>query len=67
MIENCLKSGKSMKNKKMIGNLMLILTAMIWGSAFVAQRVGMDDIGPLTFTAARMVFAFAATALRRRR
>ena len=52
-----------MKNKKMIGNLMLILTAMIWGSAFVAQRVGMDDIGPLTFTAARMVFAFAATAL----
>ena len=42
---------------------MLILTAMIWGSAFVAQRVGMDDIGPLTFTAARMVFAFAATAL----
>lgn len=33
--------------------LLLILTAMIWGFAFVAQSVAMNDIGPLTFNAAR--------------
>ena len=34
---------------------MLILTAMIWGAAFVAQDVGMDHVGPFTFNAARMI------------
>ncbi len=35
--------------KKMTGKntLMLFLTAFIWGTAFVAQSVGMDYIGPL--------------------
>lgn len=28
---------------------MLILTAFIWGTAFVAQSVGMDYLGPFTF------------------
>ncbi len=37
------------------GNLMLILTAMIWGAAFVAQDVGMDYVEPFTFNAARMI------------
>lgn len=46
-----------MKNKKMLGNLLLILTAAIWGTAFVGQRVGMEKIEPLTFNAARMVLA----------
>lgn len=32
---------------------MLILTAMIWGAAFVAQSVGMDYVGPFTFLMAR--------------
>ena len=38
--------------KKMTGKntLMLFLTAFIWGTAFVAQSVGMDYIGPFTFT-----------------
>ena len=40
-----------MNNKKMLGNLLLLLTAMIWGTAFVAQRVGMDSIEPITFNA----------------
>ena len=31
----------------------LLLAAAIWGFAFVAQRVGMDYIGPFTFTAVR--------------
>ena len=48
-----------MKNK-LFGPLILLLTAMIWGTAFVAQRVGMDHIEPLTFTAARMILAAVA-------
>lgn len=35
------------------GNLMLLLTAFIWGSAFVAQSTGMKYIGPFTFLAIR--------------
>ena len=41
----------------MLGNLLLLLTAMIWGTAFVAQRVGMDSIEPITFNASRMALA----------
>ncbi len=44
-----------MKSKKLISNSMLILTALIWGSAFVAQTVGMDFVGPFTFNAARTI------------
>ena len=40
-------------SKRMFGNLALLVTAMIWGSAFVAQSVGMDYVGPFTFQAAR--------------
>lgn len=40
-------------NKKLRGNLMLLLTAFIWGSAFVAQRSGMDYIEPFTFNGLR--------------
>lgn len=32
---------------------LLVLTAAIWGFAFVAQRVGMDDLGPFAFNAVR--------------
>ncbi|MCP4746782.1 MAG: DMT family transporter [Desulfobacteraceae bacterium] len=32
---------------------LLLLTALIWGFAFVAQRVGMDFIGPFTYSAVR--------------
>ena len=41
----------------MLGNLLLLLTAMIWGTAFVGQRVGMDSIEPITFNATRMALA----------
>lgn len=47
----------------MLGNLLLTLTALIWGTAFVAQRVGMEHIEPLTFTASRMVLAAVAVGL----
>ncbi|MBQ7895056.1 MAG: DMT family transporter [Oscillospiraceae bacterium] len=40
-------------SKKMQGNIMLLITAMIWGSAFVAQSKGMEFIGPFTFNVLR--------------
>ena len=46
-------------NKEQIkGNLLLLLTALIWGSAFVAQSVGMEYVGIFTFSAARSFIAF---------
>lgn len=42
--------------KTQVGNsLLLLLTATIWGSAFVAQSVGMEHVGPFTFTFARSI------------
>ena len=41
-----------MKNR-LVGNLALFLTALIWGMGFVAQRAGMEFIGPFTFNAVR--------------
>lgn len=40
-------------NQRMKSNLMLVVTALIWGSAFVAQSVGMDYLGPFTFNSVR--------------
>ena len=37
----------------MKANLLLLLTAVIWGFAFVAQRAGMEYLGPFTFNATR--------------
>lgn len=34
---------------------MLLLTAVIWGVAFVAQSAGMDYVGPFTFNAVRSI------------
>lgn len=42
-----------MINKRYLGNLALLLAAIIWGSAFVAQRDGMVHVGPFTFQAVR--------------
>lgn len=40
---------------KLKNNLLLTLTAFIWGIAFVAQSVGMDYVGPFTFNAVRFL------------
>ena len=37
--------------------LLLLLTAVIWGVAFVAQSVGGDSVGPFTFLASRSFIA----------
>ncbi len=36
-------------------SLLLLLTATIWGVAFVAQSVGMDYVGPFTFNVMRSI------------
>lgn len=40
-------------SKKMKSNIMLLLTALIWGSSFVAQKSGMDYIEPFTYNGIR--------------
>ena len=52
-----------MGNRRLLGNALLLLTALIWGMAFVAQRQGMDSIEPITFCAARMVLSGVAVSL----
>ena len=42
-----------MNGMKIKNSLLLLLTATIWGVAFVAQSVGMDYVGPLTFNCVR--------------
>ncbi|MDD2972545.1 MAG: DMT family transporter [Lachnospiraceae bacterium] len=44
-----------MNRKRMISNFLLLVTAVIWGVAFVAQSVGMDYIGPCTFAFSRFL------------
>ena len=39
--------------------LLLLLAALIWGVAFVAQSVGMDYMGPFTFNGARFLMGSA--------
>ena len=40
-------------NQKLKGNIILFITAIIWGISFVSQSVGMDYIGPNTFMGIR--------------
>ena len=42
-------------------DLILLLAAIIWGFAFVAQRIGMDYVGPFTYNGVR--FALGAIVL----
>ena len=47
-----------MDRKQLRGSLLLLLGSVIWGAAFVAQRVGMDHLGPYTFNGIRMLLAW---------
>lgn len=58
--------------QKLRGELLLLGASLIWGFAFVAQRAGMEHLGPFTFNAARfalgaVVIAPIAWVRRRRR
>ena len=43
---------------KSISIVCALVTTFIWGTAFIAQDTGMDNIGPLTFNAARFYVGF---------
>ena len=49
--------------KKYLYQLLLMLTAFIWGSAFVAQSEGTAYIGPWTFNCLRCVLGSLALLL----
>ncbi len=55
-----MRKGLSMNRKptQLRGAALLMLTALIWGTAFVAQSVGMDHLGPFAFTAVRNYIGF---------
>ena len=50
-----------MERTTLKADLLLLVTAAIWGLAFVAQRVGMDYVGPYTYNALR--FALGSLSL----
>ncbi|TLX54998.1 EamA family transporter [Stutzerimonas nosocomialis] len=50
-----------MRSQALRADILMLITAMIWGSGFVAQRMGMDYIGPFLYTGLR--FSLGALAL----
>ena len=46
--ESCVSRASEQKNSY-FHSFLLLMTATIWGVAFVAQSVGMDHVGPITF------------------
>lgn len=42
-------------DKKVLSNIALFITALIWGVSFVAQKAGMDYVGPFSFNFARSI------------
>ena len=48
--------------KKTISLLCLIGCTLIWGTTFIAQDTGMDNIGPFTFNCVRFAVGFLAVA-----
>ena len=49
-----------MKKEQLKGSAQLLFATLIWGGAFVAQSVGMDHLGPMSFQAVRSLLAVAA-------
>ena len=45
-------------NKNIFSLICAIVTSILWGSAFVAQDMGMDFIGPHTFNVGRFLVGF---------
>lgn len=48
-----------MRKSPWLGNLLLLLAALIWGCAFVAQSMGNEHVGPFTFQASRSLLGAA--------
>ena len=45
--------------RRAMGLISLLVCTMIWGTAFIAQSVGMDQMGPFTFQCIRCLLAVA--------
>ena len=45
------------------GNLFLMMAAFLWGTTFVAQMTGMDNLGPFTYAASRYFLGFCSLLL----
>lgn len=43
------------KQQAIVANLLLLLVALVWGFGFVAQRAGMEHVGPYTFNGIRFL------------
>ena len=52
-----------MKQRQLLGSLLLLLVAVIWGTAFAFQRMGTGVIGPMTFVASRMTLSAVAVGI----
>ena len=48
-----MSSGTAAHSAQVRADLLLLLTALIWGFAFVAQRAGMEHVGPFFFNGVR--------------
>jgi len=48
--------------KKIISFICLVACTLIWGTTFIAQDTGMDNIGPFTFNSVRFFVGFLAVA-----
>ena len=44
--------------KKIISFICLVVCTLIWGTTFIAQDTGMDNIGPFTFNSVRFFVGF---------
>lgn len=54
-------TASSARRLHLRADLFLLLVAVVWGSAFVGQRLGMEQVGPFAFNASR--FAVGALTL----
>jgi drug/metabolite transporter (DMT)-like permease len=58
----CQNKGRTHMQKRVVKyDVLLLIAAFIWGTTFVAQRKGMDHVGPMTYNAFR--FALGALAV----
>jgi len=53
----------SLARQHLRANLLMLIAAMIWGSAFVAQRLSLDVIGPFLFTGLRFLLGAAVVSM----
>lgn len=53
ILYNLVRKEINLMSKKMRSNILLLITAAIWGSSFVAQKSGMDYIEPFTYNGIR--------------